>query len=115
MMTTTTTIDDEKPTATPETITPKSPLEFSWTFWYLKPDKRVSWEKSLIRLIDVGFVEDFWATFNHLAVPSRLASAKINSDYYFFKKQSKVIRNPLTLNNRCFSFFFSSFSSTNVG
>lgn len=97
-----TTINDEKQTATTETIVPKSPLEFSWTFWYLKPDKRVSWEKSLIRLIDVAFVEDFWATYNHLAVPSRLASAKINSDYYFFKKQSKIFRNQLTLNNRCF-------------
>lgn len=69
-----------------ETITPKSPLEFSWTFWYIKPEKRLSWEQSLINLIDVSFVEDFWATFNHLASPSRLAQSKINSDYYFFKK-----------------------------
>lgn len=72
--------------------TPKSPLEFSWTFWYLKPDKRVIWEKSLIKLIDVGFVEDFWATYNHLALPSRLATAKINSDYYFFRTGSKMIK-----------------------
>lgn len=87
-----TTIDNDKSTAIlTETVNPKSPLEFSWTFWYLKPDKRVSWEKSLIRLIDVAFVEDFWATYNHLAVPSRLATAKINSDYYFFKKQSKIL------------------------
>jgi len=84
-MTDTTTTTEEKPAAT-ETITPKSPLEFSWTFWYLKPDKRISWEKSLIKLIDISFVEDFWATYNHLALPSRLANAKINSDYYFFKK-----------------------------
>jgi hypothetical protein len=82
---------DDKQTSI-DTVTPKSPLEFAWTFWYLKPDKRISWEKSLIKLIDIGFVEDFWATFNHLALPSRLASAKINSDYYFFKKGSKIIR-----------------------
>jgi len=69
---------------------PKSPLEFSWTFWYLRPNKSVSWEKSMIKLIDVSFVEDFWATFNHLALPSRLASNKINSDYYFFRKGSKI-------------------------
>ncbi|CAF4763257.1 unnamed protein product, partial [Rotaria sp. Silwood1] len=68
-----------------EKSNPKSPLEFSWTFWYLKPDKRIIWEKSLIKLIDIGFVEDFWATYNHLALPSRLATAKINSDYYFFR------------------------------
>ena len=80
------TTDVEKQ-ASSETINPKSPLEFSWTFWYLKPDKRISWEKSLIKLIDIGFVEDFWATFNHLAVPSRLAAGKINSDYYFFQKR----------------------------
>ena len=67
----------------------KSPLEFSWTFWYLKPDKRIAWEKSLVKLIDIGFVEDFWATYHHLALPSRLATAKNNSDYYFFKKGSK--------------------------
>jgi len=67
-------------------ITPKSPLEFSWTFWYLKPDKRTSWENSLIKLIDVAFVEDFWATFNHLATPAKLASTRSNSDYFFFKK-----------------------------
>jgi hypothetical protein len=77
---------------------PKSPLEFSWTFWYLKPDKRISWEKSLIKLIDIGFVEDFWATFNHLAVPSRLATAKINSDYYFFRTGSKI--------NSYFTYFY---------
>jgi hypothetical protein len=68
---------------------PKSPLEFVWTFWYIKPDKRLSWEQSLINLIDISFVEDFWATFNHLASPSKLAQAKTNSDYYFFKKGGK--------------------------
>jgi hypothetical protein len=71
---------------TVDTVNPKSPLEFTWTFWYIKPDKRSSWEHSLINLIDIGFVEDFWATFNHLAPPSRLAQNKTNSDYYFFKK-----------------------------
>ncbi len=74
---------------TDNTNKPKSPLEFSWTFWYLKPNKSVSWEKSMIKLIDISFVEDFWATFNHLALPSKLASAKNNSDYFFFKKGSK--------------------------
>lgn len=69
-----------------DTINPKSPLEFTWTFWYIKPDKRLSWEQSLINLIDISFVEDFWATFNHLAAPSRLSQNKTNSDYYFFKK-----------------------------
>ena len=75
---------------TVDTINPKSPLEFTWTFWYIKPDKRLSWEQSLINLIDVSFVEDFWATFNHLAPPSRLAQSKSNSDYYFFKKGGKL-------------------------
>jgi hypothetical protein len=78
-------------TGTTDAITPKSPLEFTWTFWYIKPDKRLSWEQSLINLIDIAFVEDFWATFNHLAAPSRLSQSKTNSDYYFFKKGSKNI------------------------
>jgi len=65
----------------------KSPLENSWTFWYIKPDKRpnFNWENALIKLIDVKFVEDFWATYNHLALPSKLSAAKSNCDYYFFK------------------------------
>lgn len=75
---------------TTESINPKSPLEFTWTFWYIKPDKRLSWEQSLINLIDVSFVEDFWATYNHLAPPSRLAQNKSNSDYYFFRQGSKI-------------------------
>jgi hypothetical protein len=77
--------------STDDQVTPKSPLEFSWTFWYLKPDKRTSWENSLIRLIDVGYVEDFWATFNHLATPAKLAATRSNSDYFFFKKGSKTL------------------------
>lgn len=72
-----------------EQIQPKSPLEFTWTFWYIKPEKRVDWEKSLVKLIDVAFVEDFWATYNHLALPSKLSAAKINSDYYFFRRGSE--------------------------
>ena len=75
-----------------DNVTPKSPLEFPWTFWYLKPDKRTSWEKSLVKLIDVAFVEDFWATFNHLATPAKLAANRSNSDYFFFKKGSKTLR-----------------------
>lgn len=75
---------------TTESINPKSPLEFTWTFWYIKPDKRQSWEQSLVNLIDISFVEDFWATFNHLAAPSRLAQNKSNSDYYFFKRGSTL-------------------------
>lgn len=82
----------EKPSnGTVDTVSPKSPLEFTWTFWYIKPDKRLTWEQSLINLIDIGFVEDFWATFNHLASPSRLSQNKSNSDYYFFKKGGKIV------------------------
>jgi len=73
-------------TLSSDEVNPKSPLEFSWTFWYIKPDKRLNWEQSSIKILDVSFVEDFWATFNHLASPSRLSHAKSNSDYYFFKK-----------------------------
>jgi hypothetical protein len=88
---TTITNQPEKTTnGTVDTINPKSPLEFIWTYWYIKPDKRLSWEQSLINLIDISFVEDFWATFNHLASPSRLSQNKTNSDYYFFKKGGKT-------------------------
>ncbi|CAF0813596.1 unnamed protein product [Didymodactylos carnosus] len=66
-------------------INPKSPLEYPWSFWYIKPDKRSSWEDSLIRIMDVKHVEDFWATYNHLQIPSKLARDKSNCDYYFFK------------------------------
>ncbi len=90
-LTTITNQHDKTNNGTVNTINPKSPLEFTWTFWYIKPDKHRSWEQSLINLIDISFVEDFWATFNHLASPSRLSQNKTNSDYYFFKKGGKKI------------------------
>lgn len=106
---------DKTTNGTMESINPKSPLEFTWTFWYIKPDKRQSWEQSLVNLIDVGFVEDFWATFNHLASPLRLAQNKSNSDYYFFKRGSTCsFFTSIPIIHSCLSFFFSS-SSTHVG
>jgi Eukaryotic initiation factor 4E len=67
-----------------DTINPKTPLKFAWIFCYIKPDEHLSWQDKLVDLIDIGFVEDFWATFNKYASPSRLSQNESNSDYDFF-------------------------------
>jgi len=36
------TTNNDEAQASSDTVPPQSPLEFSWTFWYLKPDKRIS-------------------------------------------------------------------------
>lgn len=81
----------EKTIDSSDQLQTKSPLQFIWTYWYLKQEKNADWEQSLVKLIDLGFVEDFWATYNHLAAPSRISSQKVNSDYYLFRKGSKLI------------------------
>lgn len=61
----------------------KHPLESSWTLWYFKNDKSVDWEDNLVQVNTFGTVEDFWATMNHIAMPSNL---RLGCDYMLFKE-----------------------------
>ena len=46
----------------------KHPLQNSWTFWYKQPQsgkggggKQDSWSKTLVEIVKIETVEDFWA------------------------------------------------------
>lgn len=58
------------------------PLEQQWSFWYLKNQQGKDWQENLMKLATFGFVEEFWALFNHLRVASRLPPS---CDYMLFK------------------------------
>jgi len=66
----------------PEKIV-KHPLQNAWTLWFFKNDKNRSWEDNQRPIITVTTVEDFWALYNHIEVPSKLPTA---SDYSLFKE-----------------------------
>ncbi|CAF2103724.1 unnamed protein product [Rotaria magnacalcarata] len=58
------------------------PLESQWSFWYLKNQQGKDWQDNLMKLATFGYVEEFWALFNHLRVASRLPPS---CDYMLFK------------------------------
>jgi translation initiation factor 4E len=58
------------------------PLEHQWSFWYLKNQQGKDWQENLMKLATFGYVEEFWALFNHLRVASRLPPS---CDYMLFK------------------------------
>jgi len=61
----------------------KHPLQNAWTLWFFRNDKSSSWEDNQRAIITVTTVEDFWALYNHIEVPSRLP---LGSDYSLFKE-----------------------------
>lgn len=74
----------------------KHPLQYSWSFWYLKGDRQKDWVDCLRKIADFDTVEDFWAyvflvcayllfwfsIYNHNSPSSALG---YGSDYYLFK------------------------------
>lgn len=58
------------------------PLESSWDLWYLSADKNKEWDDRLTRLMTFRTVEDFWALYHHVQLPSKLP---VGSDYMLFK------------------------------
>lgn len=58
------------------------PLECSWDLWYLSADKQKEWDERLTRLMTFQTVEDFWALYHHVQLPSKLP---VGSDYMLFK------------------------------
>ncbi|XP_053208587.1 eukaryotic translation initiation factor 4E-1A-like [Panonychus citri] len=69
-----------------EEVEKKNPLNLKWTLWYLKPNKGGDWESNLVPVTSVGTVEDFWALYNHIELPSNLIQG---SDYSVFKDDIK--------------------------
>jgi len=58
------------------------PLESSWDLWYLSADKTKDWDDRLTKLMTFQTVEDFWALYHHVQLPSKLP---VGSDYMLFK------------------------------
>jgi len=59
------------------------PLQHTWVLWQLKPDRKKPWMERLQSIARVSTVEEFWALYNVLHQPSKLAVA---SDYHLFKE-----------------------------
>ncbi|XP_023678241.1 eukaryotic translation initiation factor 4E family member 1c isoform X3 [Paramormyrops kingsleyae] len=60
----------------------KHPLQNRWALWYFKNDKSKSWTENLRLISKFDTVEDFWALYNHIQQPSKLA---YGCDYCLFK------------------------------
>lgn len=75
-------MNDQNTLGSPEIII-KHPLENAWTLWFFKNDRSRGWEENQRAITTVSTVEDFWALYNHIEVPSRLPMA---SHYSLFKE-----------------------------
>ncbi|KAK5896728.1 hypothetical protein CesoFtcFv8_009858 [Champsocephalus esox] len=60
----------------------KHPLQNKWALWFFKNDKSKTWQANLRLISKVDTVEDFWALYNHIQLPSDLMSG---CDYSLFK------------------------------
>ncbi|CAF0903025.1 unnamed protein product, partial [Didymodactylos carnosus] len=59
-------------------------LQYPWTHWFFQTSAKKSWAECLIPINQkpMTYVEDFWATINHLRPPSQLT---FECDYYLFR------------------------------
>jgi len=60
----------------------KHPLEHNWSFWYFFPNDQSDWSSNLNFMTTVSTIEDFWAVFNWVDLPSEM---KVGSDFSLFK------------------------------
>ncbi|XP_068596489.1 eukaryotic translation initiation factor 4E-1A-like [Brachionichthys hirsutus] len=60
----------------------KHPLQNKWALWFFKNDKSKTWQANLRLISKFDAVEDFWALYNHIQLPSNLMSG---CDYSLFK------------------------------
>ena len=61
----------------------KHKLKRSWTYWYLNDNRMVKWEDRLKKINTFTSVEDFWALYNNIKLPSQLNNT---CDYNVFKE-----------------------------
>ncbi|CAF0792423.1 unnamed protein product [Didymodactylos carnosus] len=59
-------------------------LQYTWIHWFLQASGTKPWAECLIAINKkpMAYVEDFWATINHLRPPSQLT---FECDYYLFR------------------------------
>lgn len=60
----------------------KHPLQNRWGLWFYKHDKTKMWQDNLRLITKFDTVEDFWALYNNIQLPSKLSSG---CDYSLFK------------------------------
>jgi len=62
-------------------------LKYSWTFWFDKPDLKISeenWDQFLIKIECCDTVEKFWSVFNNILLPSEFEPGV---NLHFFKSK----------------------------
>jgi translation initiation factor 4E len=60
----------------------KWPLQSVWTFWYITNNNAIPWADNMKKIMDVGFVEDFWSVARNWT-PTSLTN---HGDLAFFKQ-----------------------------
>ena len=60
----------------------KHPLENAWTLWFFKEERDKDWIECYKKVASFDSVEDFWALYNFIMPPSRLA---VKCEYSVFK------------------------------
>jgi len=58
------------------------PLENNWNFLFKKKSDTDSWNSEFKKIAKISYVEDFWAVYNAIPIPSLLPPG---NEYYFFK------------------------------
>jgi translation initiation factor 4E len=60
------------------------PLNDNWTFWVNNIDnpKATNWLDTIVKLISVNSIEQFWCMYNNIPLPSQLIAP---TDFYLFK------------------------------
>ncbi|XP_063689788.1 eukaryotic translation initiation factor 4E-like isoform X2 [Bolinopsis microptera] len=61
----------------------KHPLENAWTLWFFKEEKDKDWIECYKKVASFTTVEDFWALYNFIMPPSKLA---VKCEYSVFKE-----------------------------
>ncbi|XP_050999237.1 eukaryotic translation initiation factor 4E type 1B [Acomys russatus] len=70
----------ERPLEVPEEL---HPLQYRWVLWFFKNDRSRAWQDNLQLVTKFNTVEDFWATYSHVKLASKLSSG---CDYAVFKE-----------------------------
>ena len=89
--------EDRQTSEVAPVLVAKHPLQYRWTLWcvrspsrqtiilskrFCKSDRTKSWEQCLKTVATFESVEDFWALYNHIQLPTGLTNG---CDYYLFK------------------------------
>ncbi|XP_021087702.1 eukaryotic translation initiation factor 4E type 1B [Mesocricetus auratus] len=59
------------------------PLQYRWVLWFFKNDRSRPWQDNLQLVTTFNTVEEFWSTYSHIKLASKLSSG---CDYALFKE-----------------------------